>query len=259
DIGETSSLGHLAAFSTNPLPQKLERIEHNVHELAGPWYLAVVPHGASAIGQPFLLEASVVAPDEPLPIDDTAVPAFPPPEPPDPAVKTLILFNDSRLSMTFPGVGLAELTGRLALLAAEPDVAGIVVNLDDYGPVNAAYAAWDAQPDNPQSANLVARTIKSLLYSHLLAYPNVENIVLVGGDSIIPHRRVADLTLVANERRYLYYDTPAMQAAGRYRYYLSDDYYAASLPVTVDGRELYIPQYALGRLVETPEQIVAVI
>ena len=50
-----------------------------------------------------------------------------------------------------------------------------------------------------------------------------------------------------------------MQAAGRYRYYLSDDYYAASLPVTLDGRELYIPQYALGRLVETPEQIVAVI
>src|SRR5690606_16762197 len=64
---------------------------------------------------------------------------------------------------------------------------------------------------------------------------------------------------VANERRYLYYDNPAMAAAAEFYYYLSDDYYAASLPLSVDGRELYLPQYALGRLVESPSEMATVI
>jgi hypothetical protein len=42
-------------------------------------------------------------------------------------------------------------------------------------------------------------------------------------------------------------------------YFLSDDYYAASLPYGIVGRELYLPQYGLGRLVESPSEIATMI
>ena len=105
----------------------------------------------------------------------------------------------------------------------------------------------------------MARTIKSLLYGLLPAYPDLKYIVIVGGDQVIPQRRIVDLTLVSNERTYLYSDNPALISAATYRYYLSDDYYAASLPIGVDGRELYIPQYGIGRLVESPSEIATVL
>ena len=64
--------------------------------------------------------------------------------------------------------------------------------------------------------------------------PNVKNIVVVGSDAVIPQRRLEDLSLVANERTYLYYDNVAEAGAGKYRYYLSDDY---RTPVVVEGGE----------------------
>ncbi|MCB0034362.1 MAG: thrombospondin type 3 repeat-containing protein, partial [Anaerolineales bacterium] len=65
--------------------------------------------------------------------------------------------------------------------------------------------------------------------------------------------------MIANKNCYKYFDNEALRAAGEYRYYLSDDYYAASLPIPANGRELYIPQYGLGRLVETPEEIMTML
>ncbi len=50
-----------------------------------------------------------------------------------------------------------------------------------------------------------------------------------------------------------------IKAAYENRYYLSDDYYAAVLPFSAFGREVYLPQFAIGRLVETPAQIENVI
>jgi hypothetical protein len=39
--------------------------------------------------------------------------------------------------------------------------------------------------------------------------------------------------------------------------YLSDDYYAGLLPLLYKGRELYLLQVGLGRLVEKPSEIAA--
>src|SRR5690606_7836985 len=111
-----------------------------------------------------------------------------------------------------------------------------------------------------------ARTIKAFLYDQIPAYPNLENIVLVGGDEMLPHRRVVDSTLVANQRRYVDYLAgdnvpldPAIAAAYNHRYFLIDDYYASPLPLSTFGRELYLPQYSIGRLVETPAEIMGLI
>ena len=135
----------------------------------------------------------------------------------------------------------------------------MVVNLDGYTPINNAYALWDSQPTNPQAANYVAWNIKSLLYSLAQAYPNLKYLVLAGSDPIIPARRIADTTLLANERNYLLAGDPRINAALTARYYLSDDYYAGLLPLPYLGGELYIPQVALGRLVEKPQEILTAI
>ena len=36
---------------------------------------------------------------------------------------------------------------------------------------------------------------------------------------------------------------------------MSDDYYAGLLPLPFKGRELYLPQLGVGRLVESPAEI----
>ena len=180
--------------------------------------------------------------------------------PDDDTVETLILFNESRLVEVYGTAVLsANLTSQVNALANDLNVKGVVINLDDYPEIVNAYTVWDADPANPQAANFVARNIKSLLYNTLPAYSEVKYLVVIGGDSIIPHRRIQDTTLVANERKYKYYDGERLEGLSDYFYYLSDDYYAASLPIGVVGRELYIPQYGIGRLVENPFEIVTMI
>ena len=177
-------------------------------------------------------------------------------------VKTLILYNPTRMDQVFGAgsVAAADLTNQINRWQDATEVHGEVVNLDSYPAITQAYQVWDGQPGNPQAANFVARTIKSLLYSLAPAYPNAQYIVIVGGDNVIPQRRLVDLTLVANERKYAAKaDNALLTAAFQNRYYLSDDYYAATLPYGIAGRELYVPQYGLGRLIESPDEIVAMI
>ena len=180
-----------------------------------------------------------------------------PTPPEDTAVNTLILFNQSRLEEMYgvTAVTNADLVNKVNTLASNPNVNGVVINLDTYPGITDAYIRWDSEPGNPQAANYVARSIKALLYDTLPAYPEVKYIVVIGGDTIIPHRRIQDTTYVGNERTYKYYDDPRLLGNQQYRYYLSDDYYAASIPYGVVGRELYLPQYAIGRLVENPAEI----
>ena len=102
----------------------------------------------------------------------------------------------------------------------------------------------------------MARNIKSLLYKLIPAYPNIKYMVFVGDDRIDPARRIVDEALFANER--LYTDVTRDNAIGnaeQQRYFLSDDYYAAFLPLPYKGRELYLPQLGTGRLVELPSDI----
>ena len=48
-------------------------------------------------------------------------------------------------------------------------------------------------------------------------------------------------------------------AALHANYFLSDDYYADRDPTPFQGRELYIPDLAVGRLIETPDEIISFI
>ncbi len=111
--------------------------------------------------------------------------------------------------------------------------------------INFAYSLWDSQPGNPLAANYVAASIKQLLYDLAPAYPNLQYLVIVGDDRMIPFRRIRDEALFANERYYAptaY--TPILSSSLGLRFFLSDDYYAGLLPLPFKGRELYLPQVA---------------
>ena len=93
------------------------------------------------------------------------------------------------------------------------------------------------------------------------AYPDLENIVIAGDDEVIPFRRIPDEAPVGNESSYDAF-LPAgspLAASLRERYFLSDATYAGFSPFAWRGRELTLPDYAIGRLVETPEEMIAAI
>jgi len=126
-----------------------------------------------------------------------------------------------------------------------------------------AYAAWDADACTPEAANVVAQAIKALLDSWLDSHPSIKYLVVVGGDNIIPFWRVPDILAIADESHYrlragVARETPLYYALTE-AYILSDDAYADRVPFAWFGRHLYLPDYPIGRLVETPQEIVMLI
>jgi hypothetical protein len=151
------------------------------------------------------------------------------------------------------------------------------------------YNTWDARAGNPLAANYVAGLIDNLIEaattdgrsgdgssapyyigpsatSALISFPNVRNVVLVGGDDSIPGTRLPDLTTIANEAEYAAYlrtidpggviDPASPQGAAlRYRMITSDGPYGALRPYRFYGFPFYLPRLAVGRLVEQPAEI----
>ncbi|NNJ11607.1 peptidase [Chloroflexales bacterium ZM16-3] len=97
-------------------------------------------------------------------------------------------------------------------------------------------------------------------------FPNVKYIVLVGGDNLIPFFRTPDLTTIANEADYAAY-LKSLDSAGvinpsnpqgaalKYRMTLTDNPYGTDKPLRFQGFPLFLPNRAVGRLVESPEDI----
>ena len=82
----------------------------------------------------------------------------------------------------------------------------------------------------------------------------------MGNDQVIPFRRALDRTGHPESyyQAFVSYNT-TVWAACRDDMSLTDNYYADRSPTDLAGHELYIPDYATGRLIETPEEIIALI
>ena len=93
----------------------------------------------------------------------------------------------------------------------------------------------------------------------VVPHPALRNVVIVGGDDIVPMARLDDTTRIGNETGYA--DT--FDVNGSYygalstSHFLSDDPYGDLDPIEWATRRLYVPELALGRLVESPTQIIA--
>ena len=182
---------------------------------------------------------------------------------------------------------------------------GIGVNLGDLAPVVSGgvpiaslFSDWDANKANPLYANYIAGLIDHVIeaattdgvsgpgtatsaatyfagprdtgtgapiYSPI-AFPKLRNIVLVGGDAVLPFYRIPDLTTIANEADYAAYlaalnadgiidPNSAQGAALRYRMLLTDNPYGAGQPYRFYGYPFFLPHLAVGRIVEQPAQI----
>ena len=109
----------------------------------------------------------------------------------------------------------------------------------------------------PERANDVVAAINAAIDGFRATHASLQNIVLVGGDGVVPFARLDDFTSVANESGY---DTATVRNSylgygARAGKMLSDDPYADLAPVPYLGRQLHVPSLAVGRLVETPTQI----
>jgi hypothetical protein len=182
------------------------------------------------------------------------------------AVRTLILANVTRMAAL--GMDTTALPGKLQELASNPRVQGLVVDLSGVSSLAPRYAAWDADKGNADLVNALlfgSGGIHEYLRAQLLpAYTGVKHLVIVGDDRIVPFARVSDRTTLLPESTYadganLTPDGTTVGQALAGGSFLSDDPLAVLDPIAPSELSgvLYLPDLSVGRLVETPGQIVA--
>jgi Peptidase family C25 len=178
---------------------------------------------------------------------------------------TLFIVNRQRLESIHSAADATNVLN--AISTNQPGFASLgfpsaVLSVDAAPTVQAAYAAWDASPGSPDLANKVVAAINAVVDTKVRQQSKgtgLKYIVLVGDDRVIPQGRLGDFAVVANESEYagtfdrssdLYGTLYASQV-------LSDDPYGALEPVPYLNRQLHVPRLGVGRLVETPADIVA--
>lgn len=176
--------------------------------------------------------------------------------------ETIILYDSSRLVTDgFPTAAQQTLVNRLNTLASRPEVKGVVVDLGRLASIQMLHSQADAANSCPYAENLVAGAIKRVIDSYRAANPDLAYVVIAGSDSQIPFFRYPDQTLLGPEQNY---DPPMAdgtqsQAALRLNYVLGQDQYGAGTVLSLRDGEFPIPELAVGRLVETPDEMVTVL
>jgi hypothetical protein len=290
--------GSIAALSVQPGTAG-EEIETFVWQ-PGTYFLAVIGSNGAGSDQPYTLNFAIsegaLSKPEPAPrvrveLNDVADAA---------TIRTLYIVAEQRMKNYYDQPAESDvdevILSLLNLASDEGDA--FVINLDNYAGSNGGpelatlYAEWDNNADNPFYANRLAQTIDNIINAATVRnplpsqatgilsagvtftptsstdppLPNIEHIVLVGADPVIPFLRVPDLTAVANEADYAEYmrqefgsdvidpNTP-LGAALQYRTLLTDNLYGADRSYRFGSFPLFIPNRAVGRLVETPADI----
>jgi uncharacterized repeat protein (TIGR01451 family) len=242
-----------------------EIVGDKVFNETGCYYILVSGYNGAHSDEPYMLRVKTTPPPgielhtRSLPPVTAAGSLY---EPYGQDTETIILSNQKRLEQYYPGSVFDQggLKDELEAFALRTDVKGMIIPLESYASVANAYDAWDANTGDPEAANAVAAEIRAVLKTLLNLHPGVKYLVIAGSDEIVPLCRVPDEVYLSNEAKYAaasHLDaSSALYAAFIHGYVLTDDYYADMAPVSWMGRELYVPDYAIGRLVETPDEIV---
>jgi CSLREA domain-containing protein len=178
---------------------------------------------------------------------------------------TLILYDSSRLDR-IQGSDEIDLVTKLNALADHPGVDGEVVDVNSDLRVQSA----NSQADKPEyfecpfAKNVVAQAIKEIVDGYRTQPDsNLQYVVLVGGDAVIPFFRHPDNADLARESQYVppVMDGTPSQAALKLDYVLSQDGYVAKEELLINNNTFPIvdPNVAVGRLAETAAEISAVI
>ena len=167
--------------------------------------------------------------------------------------QTVILTDSSRLPQTpDPRPSLDQLADRTG---------GVVVDVSTSPRIDALNDQADANTACPYAKNLVAEAIRDVVNSYRDTSHTLKYVVIAGGDSVIPFFRYADSAGIGPESDYVppALDTSASQASLRRNYVLGQDAYGAVSDLEVKGAVMPIPDLAVGRLVETADEIIGMV
>ena len=234
---------------------------------AGAYYVRVVPYNTNQFGSntTYQLSVSGAAPPTPTPTPTPWPTPTPSPTPPTvtSGIRTLIVVNRERITALHGATAAADLMTKLYELANHARVKGVVLQVELSPAVSTAYSQWTANLTSlldTDKANNVASAVRNMLLTYLGSGPDVKYIVLVGDDRIIPFRRTKDWTSKPENNYAASVTLSTTQwAAFRDGMSLTDNYYADKIPTTWAKGELYLPDYAVGRLIETPTEIMGFI
>jgi uncharacterized protein DUF11/carboxypeptidase family protein len=176
--------------------------------------------------------------------------------------KSVIITNTARFrnidGTPMDAAAVAPLLPGLTTFAGRTDVSGVVLDLASNAGLQAAYAQWDAHPTCPAAANIVANGIKAIIDAYR---PSLQYVVLAGGDFAVPYFRTPDQAGLGNEQGFepgLHQET-AGDASLKFGYVMTQDPYATQYGIAHYDHTFYLPDLAIGRLVETPSDILTVI
>ncbi|TMB98887.1 MAG: PKD domain-containing protein [Chloroflexi bacterium] len=169
--------------------------------------------------------------------------------------RMIALYDDPATTSTNEGLtAWNALLPKLQALAQQPSVSADIISMP-----SVFYDDADSNPCSVDATNALAAAIRGQVQSRLSANPTIQYVVLAGDDDIVPQRRVPDQTIIGNEANYV---TDSLLKPGSPLlssllggYILTDDYYVDAQPTAWQGRELYVPDMPIGRLVETPAEI----
>jgi len=193
------------------------------------------------------------------------------------SANTAILVNYQRIEQLYSAAERADVEAGVNdfvdylttdAVGSQLGVNPVVIPVDSFPSVVAAYAAWDNPLDvndacDPEIANAIVNEISDLAIDPIRG--QLDHIVILGGDDMIPMARLGDRTTVANEFDFRHEfvgdavgstdGVNALSATFWEQTYLSDEPYGESAARDLGDRFLYISDIALGRLVETPDQM----
>ncbi len=169
----------------------------------------------------------------------------------------VFLVNGARLASSDAG-GMTSadeaLTAINNLISAPGIIDGVVVDVSTIDLVD--YSGWDMNPCDVDEANKIVNAITGYLEEMRAGSPNLTYVTIVGSDEVIPFARKPDETSIANESTFAgEFADNAMFGALVTRHFLSDDTYGDIDPILWFDRYLNVPELAVGRLVESAEDI----
>ena len=177
------------------------------------------------------------------------------------AGKRSLILTDTQAYGLPAGPARDAFLATLGTFAAHSTVQGLVVDLAGDANIQQLRADWLLGKTCVAQANLVTDATREVVQRfRTAAGGSFEYLINIGGDSVIPFRRVADWAEISRESRY----NPPLQGATASEAslisdtFLNDDFYVSQ---AVDGpnRTLYLPDAAVGRIVESVNDVTAYI
>ncbi len=249
--------------------------------LSGAYFVRVTQFNPNLVSRDADYQLQIFGTEPPTPTPTPTLTPTPSPTPsptatPQPStVKTLIVVNRERIE-TLHGAGPADtLFRKLSQFANDSDVEGVVVEVERDPAVAAAYAAWTADATtlaDHELANNTVAAIRNRVMGFLASAPQARHVVIIGDDRVVPFRRVLDRVAPTGKQAASVESVYAQELTEEGTVYaalaanmiLTDDYLVDREPSQWQDRqqneyELFVPDYAVGRLVEEPDEIIAVL